>query len=38
MIKPSAAAPAEAFAEVWNLSKALRGSGGWLLAGIQQLS
>ncbi|MES2317495.1 MAG: Tim44-like domain-containing protein [Pseudomonadota bacterium] len=38
MIKSSTAAPAEPFVEVWNLSKALRGSGGWLLAGIQQLS
>jgi predicted lipid-binding transport protein (Tim44 family) len=30
------AAP-EAFAEVWNLVKPADGSGGWLLAGIQQM-
>jgi len=28
----------ERFDEVWNLSKPTDGSGGWLLAGIQQLS
>lgn len=38
MIKESEQAPAEAFAEVWNLSKPLSGQGGWVLAGIQQLS
>ena len=38
MIKESAEAAAEPFAEVWNLSKPLSGQGGWLLAGIQQLS
>jgi predicted lipid-binding transport protein (Tim44 family) len=27
----------ERFEEVWNLSKPLRGKGGWVLAGIQQL-
>jgi predicted lipid-binding transport protein (Tim44 family) len=27
----------EPFVEVWNLSKPLRGKGGWLLAGIQQV-
>ncbi|MDP3843531.1 MAG: Tim44-like domain-containing protein [Oxalobacteraceae bacterium] len=37
MIKESEHAPAEAFAEVWNLSKPLSGQGGWVLAGIQQL-
>jgi predicted lipid-binding transport protein (Tim44 family) len=31
-------APAEPFAEVWNMSKPLSGQGGWVLAGIQQLS
>lgn len=31
------AAP-EPFAEVWNLAKPVSGNGGWLLAGIQQLS
>ena len=37
MIKEAQNAPAEAFAEVWNLSKPLNGQGGWVLAGIQQL-
>jgi len=37
-IKSSAAVPAEQFAEVWNMAKAQDGSGGWMLAGIQQLS
>ena len=38
MIKSSASAPAEPFAEVWNLAKPQTGKGGWMLAGIQQLS
>jgi predicted lipid-binding transport protein (Tim44 family) len=38
MIKESEQAPAEPFAEVWNLSKPMSGQGGWVLAGIQQLS
>jgi predicted lipid-binding transport protein (Tim44 family) len=38
MIKSSPSAPAEPFAEVWNMSKPLDGSTGWVLAGIQQLS
>ena len=38
MIKSAPTAPAEPFAEVWNMSKPLDGSGGWVLAGIQQLS
>jgi len=37
MIKEAEQAPAEPFAEVWNLSKPVNGSGGWVLAGIQQL-
>lgn len=37
MIRESENAPAEAFAEVWNLSKPASGQGGWVLAGIQQL-
>jgi predicted lipid-binding transport protein (Tim44 family) len=37
MIKEDPNAPAEAFKEVWNLSKPLNGQGGWALAGIQQL-
>lgn len=38
MIKEAMNAPAEPFAEVWNLSKPTSGQGGWLLSGIQQLS
>ncbi len=38
MIKEAEHAPAEAFAEIWNLSKPVDGQGGWVLAGIQQLS
>jgi len=38
MIKESEHAPAEAFTEVWNLSKPLSGQSGWVLAGIQQVS
>ncbi len=38
MIKESASAPAEAFAEIWNMSKPMSGQGGWVLAGIQQLN
>lgn len=38
MIKESESAAAEPFAEVWNLNKPVSGQGGWLLAGIQQLS
>ena len=37
MIKEDPKEPAEAFKEVWNLSKPLNGQGGWALAGIQQL-
>ncbi|MCU6432279.1 39S ribosomal protein L45 [Undibacterium sp. Jales W-56] len=37
MIKEAANAPAEAFNEVWNLSKPVNGQGGWVLAGIQQV-
>jgi predicted lipid-binding transport protein (Tim44 family) len=38
MIKEAEHAPAEPFAEVWNLSKPINGTGGWVLAGIQQIS
>ncbi|NEX62922.1 Tim44 domain-containing protein [Noviherbaspirillum galbum] len=38
MIREAENAPAEAFAEVWNLVKPASGQGGWVLAGIQQLS
>jgi len=34
-MKESANAPAEDFAEVWNLTRPLSGPGGWVLAGIQ---
>jgi predicted lipid-binding transport protein (Tim44 family) len=38
MIREALNAPAEPFAEVWNLTKPVSGQGGWTLAGIQQLS
>ena len=38
MIRETDNAPAEPFAEVWNLTKPASGQGGWTLAGIQQLS
>lgn len=38
MIKESEHAPAEAFSEIWNLAKPVSGQGGWVLAGIQQVS
>lgn len=38
MIREAENAPAEPFTEVWNLSKPVSGAGGWVLAGIQQLS
>jgi predicted lipid-binding transport protein (Tim44 family) len=37
MLRETEGAAAAPFAEVWNLSKPTQGSGGWLLAGIQQL-
>lgn len=37
MLREADGAPAENFDEVWNLVKPADGSGGWLLAGIQQL-
>jgi predicted lipid-binding transport protein (Tim44 family) len=37
MIREQADAPAAPFTEIWNLSKPTHGSGGWVLAGIQQL-
>ena len=36
-IRESAAGPTEGFEEVWNLAKPVDGSGGWTLAGIQQM-
>lgn len=38
LLRESEGAAAEPFAEVWNLSKPLSGNGGWVLAGIQQIS
>lgn len=38
LIKESQDGATEPFQEVWNLSKPASGQGGWLLAGIQQLS
>ena len=38
MIKSAPNAAAEPFNEVWNMSKPVSGNGGWVLAGIQQLS
>lgn len=38
MISEEAGVPATPFAEVWNLSKPVAGTGGWALAGIQQIS
>ncbi len=36
VIREEAGAAAEAFSEVWHLSKPLYGSRGWRIAGIQQ--
>jgi predicted lipid-binding transport protein (Tim44 family) len=38
MIREKAGDAAQPFAEVWNLAKSANGTGGWLLAGIQQIS
>lgn len=37
MIREGRNAPPQTFDEVWNLSKPIQGSGGWVLAGIQQM-
>jgi predicted lipid-binding transport protein (Tim44 family) len=37
MVRERADGPAEPFVEVWNLVKPTDGSGGWVLAGIQQV-
>ncbi|VVE00199.1 membrane protein [Pandoraea horticolens] len=37
LIREAEGAPAEPFNEAWNLTKPVAGSGGWVLAGIQQL-
>jgi predicted lipid-binding transport protein (Tim44 family) len=38
MIRNAPGAPAEPYVEVWNLAKPLAGNGGWVLAGIQQIT
>ncbi|WP_011296622.1 Tim44 domain-containing protein [Cupriavidus necator] len=38
MIRERTGEAAQPFAEVWNLAKPVSGTGGWLLAGIQQES
>lgn len=38
MIRTAPDAQAEPFTEIWNMSKPVDGSTGWVLAGIQQLS
>ena len=38
MIRNAPGAPAEPYVEVWNLAKPLNGNGGWVLAGIQQIT
>lgn len=37
MLRETPGAAPQPFAEVWNLVKPLRGPGGWVLAGIQQV-
>ena len=37
-MRESASAPAVEFAEIWNLTRPLSSSGGWVLAGIQHTS
>jgi predicted lipid-binding transport protein (Tim44 family) len=37
IIREQIGAPASDFSEIWNLSKPIEGSGGWVLAGISQL-
>lgn len=38
LISEAEGAQPEPFTEIWNLSKPLSGAGGWVLAGIQQVS
>jgi predicted lipid-binding transport protein (Tim44 family) len=38
MIRNAPGAQAEPYVEVWNLGKPLSGNGGWVLAGIQQIT
>lgn len=37
LIREGRQMPPQTFDEVWNLSKPIQGSGGWVLAGIQQM-
>jgi predicted lipid-binding transport protein (Tim44 family) len=37
LIREEAGGAAATFAEIWHLVKPLTGSGGWTVAGIQQL-
>jgi predicted lipid-binding transport protein (Tim44 family) len=37
LIREEQDAPAQDFDEVWNLTKPVDGSSGWVLAGIQQM-
>jgi predicted lipid-binding transport protein (Tim44 family) len=37
MVRTAPGATPEPLVEAWNLSKPLSGTGGWVLAGIQQL-
>ncbi len=36
VIREAVGAPAQSFDEIWNLTKPVQGTGGWVLAGIQQ--
>lgn len=38
MVREHASQPAQPFQEIWNLTKPVDGSTGWLLAGIQQVN
>jgi predicted lipid-binding transport protein (Tim44 family) len=38
MIRNAPGAAPEPYVEVWNLAKPINGSGGWVLAGIQQIT
>lgn len=38
MIREAEGAPAEPFEEIWNMTRPISKEGGWVLAGIQQLS
>jgi predicted lipid-binding transport protein (Tim44 family) len=38
VMRGDASEPDESFSEIWHLQKALRGSSGWVLSGIQQMA